>query len=140
MTKKIFVVDDDRFHLELMEQMLQSFNQEDITLFEKSKDCLVALKQNPEIIFLDHNMDDYNGFEVLKKIKRVNPNIFVVMISSQEEIRTAVNALKFGAFDYLEKNDQLMQNIGQTLQRIEEVKEILTNNKPSLMKKIFKYL
>ena len=140
LSKKIFVVDDDRFHLELMNQILQSKGFEEISLYESGLDCLLDIHQNPYIVFLDHQMDVYSGYETLRKIKRHNPNIFVVMVSAQEEISTAVATLKHGAFDYIKKNDRIEENINTVLDKIEEVKELLKERKPSLLKNIFKFL
>lgn len=139
-TKKVFVVDDDRFHLELMEQLLKNNGVEDVLLFETGMDCLMEIHQNPYLVLLDQQMDVYSGFETLRKIKRHNPNIFVVMVSGQEKIQTAVNTLKHGAFDYLQKDMKLEDNIISVLQRIEEVKEILQTRKSSFLKSILSFL
>jgi len=103
-------------------------------------DCLMEIHQEPSIVFLDHHMDVYSGYETLRKIKRHNPNIFVVMVSAQEEIQTAVNTLKHGAFDYLQKDMKLGDNVVSVLQRIEEVKELLKARKPSFIKSFLSIL
>jgi len=136
LSKKVFVADDDKFHLELMEHILQSQGVDDIQLFESGMDCLKEIHQQPEIIFLDHHMDVYSGYETLRKIKRYNPNIFVVMISGQEDIQTAVNVLKHGAFDYLVKDEKLEENIVLALRRIEDIKALLQTRKPSFIKNL----
>ncbi len=137
---KIFLVDDNIFHLNVMNQMLIDQDYQDNYLFTSGVDCLENIHLNPDIVFLDHNMDIYTGYEVLKKIKRYNPNIFVVMVSSQEAVKTAVDTLKHGAFDYIEKDDHLEKNLENTLKKIIEVKELLQAKKPSLLKRIFKYM
>jgi CheY-like chemotaxis protein len=91
---KIFLVDDDAFSLNLYEQNIRNLGYTNVTIFHSGVDCLNNLDQQPEIIFLDHNMDVLTGFEVLKKIKRINPNIYVIMLSAQENMKTAVDALK----------------------------------------------
>jgi DNA-binding NtrC family response regulator len=138
--KSIFVVDDDRFHLEIMKQILAETGMEKINCFENGVECLNEIHQNPEVIFLDHQMDVYSGFETLRKIKRYNPNIFIVMVSAQEDIDTAVATLKHGAFDYIRKNENLEENIKAVLVKIDEIKELLTARKPSLLKSIFKFI
>jgi DNA-binding NtrC family response regulator len=137
---KIFLVDDNIFHLNLMNQMLIDLDYQDNHLFTSGVDCLENIHLNPDIVFLDHNMDTYTGYEVLKKIKRYNPNIFVVMVSAQEAVKTAVDTLKHGAFDYIEKDDHLGKNLQNSLKKIIEVKELLQAKKPSLLKRIFKYM
>ncbi|MCC5916118.1 MAG: response regulator [Cryomorphaceae bacterium] len=138
--KKIFLVDDDAFHLNMMKQILEGMGQTDVTIFESGVDCLDALHQNPEIIFLDHNMDVYSGFEVLKKIKRFNPNIFVVMVSAQEDIQTAVDSLKHGAFDYIRKESGLEETIRKTLEKIDDIRDALRSRKKSIFKSFLSLL
>jgi DNA-binding NtrC family response regulator len=138
--KSIFVVDDDRFHLEIMRQVLSEQGIEEITCLESGVDCLNEIHHNPDVILLDHQMDVYSGFETLRKIKRHNPNIFVVMVSAQEDIDTAVDTLKHGAFDYIQKDERLEENIKSTLSSMEQVRELLRARKPSLLKSIFQFL
>jgi polysaccharide export outer membrane protein len=133
LSNKIFVVDDNRFHLELMSHILQSNGNENILLFENGIDCLLEIHQQPEIVFLDHQMDVYSGYETLQKIKRYNPNIFVIMVSGQEKIETAVNSLKHGAFDYIQKDENLEEKVLHVMQRLEEVKALLKARKPSFL-------
>lgn len=140
LSNKIFIVDDDRFHLEIMRQILKTQGMDEVALYESGIDCLLEIHQNPQIVFLDHQMDVYSGYETLRKIKRHNPNIFVVMVSAQEELQTAVNALKHGAFDYLQKDEKLEEKIEIVLKRIEEVKELLKARKPSIFKSILSFL
>lgn len=138
--RNIFIVDDDPFHLQLMKQILQSQNEENISLFSTGVDCLENIHLKPQIVFLDHNMDIYTGYEVLRKIKRYDPNIFVIMVSSQEEISTAVNSLKHGAFDYVQKNQELEKTITETLQKVDEISALLKQRKPTILKSILKYI
>jgi polysaccharide export outer membrane protein len=135
---KIFLVDDDAFYLNLLKQHLSNLGCEQISVFENGTDCLNQLQDNPDVVFLDYSMDALTGIEVLNKIKRNNPNIFVVMISAQDNIQPAVNSLKQGAFDYIEKGDDDQSKIKDVLQRIIEVKELLDSSKPSIFKRLFK--
>ena len=132
----IFLVDDDLFSLNIFRQGLENIGYENISLFLNGIICLNNLSQKPDVIFLDHNMDDLTGFEVLKKIKRVDPNIFVIMVSAQENINIAVDALKYGAFDYIIKGDDEIEKMHQVILRTQFIKEEIAKSKPSLVKKI----
>lgn len=134
---KIFIVDDDLFSLSLYEQHLKNLGIEDVTGFSNGTDCLDQLILQPDLIFLDHNMDIMNGVEVLRRIKRFNPNIQVVFISGQEDVATAVNSLKYGAFDYIVKGGDDLEKIGRVLQKYTEVKALLPRPGKGLFKKIF---
>jgi len=133
---KFFIVDDDIFCANVYQQYLKNMNYNDITYFSNGNDCLINLNQNPDIIFLDHNMEDITGFEVLKKIKRYNPNIYVVMVSGQENIKTAVDALKYGAFDYVIKDNNVCDKMTQVIDKIIKVKEQLRLSNPTFIQKI----
>jgi DNA-binding NtrC family response regulator len=133
---KIFIVDDDIFCANVYNQYLVNMNYSDITHYSNGTDCIGNLHLNPDIIFLDHNMEDINGFEVLKKIKRYNPNIYVVMISGQENIKTAVDALKYGAFDYVIKGNDVNEKLQHIISKIIAVKEQLKNVYPGFIKRL----
>jgi polysaccharide export outer membrane protein len=120
---KIFITDDDVFSLNVHEQYLKNIHIHNISLFQNGMDCLSNLDKKPDIIFLDHNMDTMSGFEVLKKIKTTNPNIYVIMISAQENINTAVEALKCGAFDYIIKSDDVEKKIQLVIERIYQIQQ-----------------
>ena len=137
---KIFLVDDDLFCLNMYEQHIRNLGYEDISLFQNGTDCLNNLTQYPNIVFLDHKMDTLSGFEVLKKIKRFDPNINVVMVSGQENLQTGLNALKYGAFDYIIKGDQEHEKMESVIKRISELDIALNESKPSFFKKLFSFL
>ncbi len=120
---KFFIVDDDLFCANAYEQYLKNLNYTDILYFATGEECLNSLDLKPDVIFLDHNMDDMNGFETLKKIKRYNPNIYVIMVSGQKEINIAVDALKYGAFDYLVKDHTVCQKMQNSINRILKIQE-----------------
>lgn len=135
--RKIFLVDDDLFSLNLYQQELENLGFNDITLYQNGTICLYNLFQRPSIIFLDHHMNDISGIEVLKKIKRYDPNIYVVMISGQESMKVAIEALKYGAFDYIIKGDNETEKIKKVIEKIELVEEQLKKDNPSFLQKLF---
>lgn len=137
---KIFVVDDDEFCLNWYKQHLFNLGYTSIEVFDNGPACINNLIQQPEVIFLDYGMDVLNGVEVLKKIKRFNPNIYVVFISGQEDVQTAVNALKYGAFDYIVKGKDERKRIAQVLEKIHEVNGLLQKRNHGFKSKLFSFL
>ena len=137
----IFLVDDDPFFLSVCEQYLHNSGFANITKFQSSTDFLNNLQLQPDLIFLDYSMDSLNGIETLKKIKRFNPDSFVVFISGQENIDVAVNALKYGAFDYLIKNQISEEKIKAVLEKGMLLKDVLARkNKKSVLKRLLPFI
>ena len=124
----------------MMTHILEREGFQNIVSFSNGVNCLEQIHLNPEIIFLDYQMDVYTGYETLRKIKRYNPNFFVVMVSAQEDIDSAVETLKHGAFDYIRKNENLELKVKEVLRKITEIREVMNAEKPSFIKSIFKFL
>ncbi len=135
-TFKIFLVDDDLFSLSYNQHELQNLGFKDISLFMNGTVCLNNLHLKPDVIFLDHNMDTMTGFEVLKKIKRYDPNINVVILSGQETIKTAVDALKYGAFDYIMKGDDEIVKMKDSIARILNIRLEIQKANPTFIQKL----
>jgi DNA-binding NtrC family response regulator len=124
-TFKFFIVDDHNFSAQLHVQFLKNMGLKDISYYSNGADCLENLQQNPDIIFLDHHMEDINGIDVLKRIKQFDPNIYVVMVSGETDVKIALDALRFGAFDYILKGDAVADKMKTVLNKIIIVKEEL---------------
>lgn len=135
-TFKIFLVDDDLFSLNYNQQELHNSGFDDISLFLNGTVCLNNLHLKPDVIFLDHNMDTMTGFEVLKKIKRFDPNINVIIVSGQETIKTAVDALKYGAFDYIMKGDNEIEKMKNAIERIKNIRLEIQKSNPTFIQKL----
>jgi DNA-binding NtrC family response regulator len=121
---KIFLVDDDLFCLNIYQQGIKNLGYTDVSSFSDGRWCIDNLYQRPNVVFLDHNMDNLNGFEVLKRIKSFDPNIYIIMVSAQEDIKTAVSSFKYGVFDYIVKGNNELKKIENVLLRITEIKNI----------------
>ena len=116
---KIFVVDDDEFSLNRYGHYLQQIGYPNVSLINEGEKCVARLQEEPDIIFLDHHMQDLSGMETLQKIKKYNPYIKVVIVSAQENIRVAVSFIKQGAFDYIVKGDDEMLRMKAILKKID---------------------
>jgi len=98
----ILVVDDEY-------GVRQSFNmilkdQYGVLVAENGKEALdIFTKNSIDLILLDIRLPDINGLDLLEKIKGIDPNTEVVMVTAVKEITTAVKAIKLGAYDYVVK-------------------------------------
>jgi DNA-binding NtrC family response regulator len=134
---KFFIVDDVEMCLETTKMYLQNLGYHDIKCFSSGHECLNDLIEKPDVVFLDHEMPEITGVEVLKKIKRFDPDIFVVIVSGQETIQVAIDFLKFGAFDYIIKNGNESKAIEIVMSKVLAVKKLLANEQKGFLKKIF---
>lgn len=107
---KLFLVDDDAVFLKSLQiEFLQSA---DFTVetYATGELCMLNLSSTPDVIFLDYHLDGIdknamNGIDTLDKIKAFNPDIPVVMLSSQDKIDVAINCMHHRAFDYVVKSE-----------------------------------
>lgn len=115
-TKKIFVVDDDEMLSMALEDYLERNTDYEIHLFNTGEDCLDHLQDQPDIIVLDYNLnsvkkDAANGLEILEAIKKLNDNIKIVMLSSQDATWIVVQTVKMGASEYVVKDENAFERI-----------------------------
>lgn len=125
---KIFAVEDDPTYSRFLEYVLSLNPDFEYKVFKTGKDCVDNLHHKPKIITLDYSLPDMSGEEVMKKIKEFDPQIMVIIISAQEDISTAVQLLKLGAYDYITKDDEtrsrLLNTINNARKNISLVNEI----------------
>ncbi len=108
---KIFVVEDDDWYSEFISYNINLDESHQIIKCKTGKECLDKIKEMPDVITLDYQLPDMTGEEILKKIKDINPDIDVVVISEQEKIETAVELLKLGAYDYIVKSKDIRDRL-----------------------------
>lgn len=117
---KVFLVDDDALFLKALEIDFLHHTDFTVETFSSGELCLENLLQKPDVIILDYHLDGVdknamNGIETLDKIKTLNPDIPVVMLSSQDKIDVAVSCMHHQAFDYVVKSEtaflRLQKNI-----------------------------
>ena len=126
---KLFLVDDDAVYLKLMEIEFRQHADFDIETYPTGELCIQNLSHNPDVIILDYyldgvNKDAMNGLETLDKIKAVDSNIPVVMLSSQDKIDIAISCMHHGAFDYVVKSETAFVRLQKIITAIFEFKKI----------------
>ncbi len=117
---KIFVVDDNELFSKASQHHLSLNPDNEVEIFSAGKDCINALYQRPGLIFLDYSLPDLSGIEVLRKIKQSYSDIPVVIVSGQEDVNTAVELLKEGAYDYIVKDDNAFERMWKATNNIKE--------------------
>ncbi len=103
MKKSILIIDDDHFIINLLENYLKREGYKIFTL-GKGKPALQLMREETiDLVLCDIRLPDINGAELLTQIKHASPNIPVIMMTAYAEIRTAVETIKSGAYDYVTK-------------------------------------
>ena len=121
---KVFIVEDDKLYGDLLRYHLSLNPDNEVFLFNSGQGCLDSLYLNPDFISLDYSLPDMSGLEILKKIHEYNPKLPVVMVSGQEDIETAVNLLKEGAYDYFVKEEDAKNRLWNALKKVRENLEL----------------
>jgi DNA-binding NtrC family response regulator len=109
---------------------MQGYN---ITTVNSGLKALDLVKQQDvHIIFTDYKMPEFNGLELLAAVKQYNSEIEVIIVTGYGSMESAVQAMKFGSYDYLQKPFKL-DHLKLIIDRIIEEKKI--ENKAALIRK-----
>jgi two-component system, LuxR family, response regulator FixJ len=116
----IYVVDDDDAVRQSLEFLLRTAGFQ-VRAFESGKSFLESMPQlNAGCIITDVRMPEISGVDLLRKVKERDPDFPVIVITGHGDIALAVEAMKMGAADFLEKpfdDDQLLTSLRTTLSR-----------------------
>jgi two-component system response regulator AtoC len=121
---KILVIDDEKNIRDIFSLLLEEKGYLVETAETGEEGLSKARKFSPDTILLDMNLPDLSGIDVLSRIKKFLPQAEVIIITAFGTVKSAVEATKLGAYDYLEKpvdNEELLLLISRAL----EVKKLL---------------
>jgi sigma-B regulation protein RsbU (phosphoserine phosphatase) len=102
---KILVIDDEKTILENIKFILELDNNEVITV-SNGKEALEIFKNNYsniDVVITDMKMPEISGMEILKEIKKIMPEMGVIILTGHGDLENAIHAMKEGAFEYLRK-------------------------------------
>src|SRR5919108_383785 len=100
--RRLLIVDDEPLILEVLSEHFKT--EYDVETALNGADALGAiLRARPDVVMLDINMPRMNGVEVLKDIKQIDESIAVIMVTANEQVAMAAEALRSGAFGYVPK-------------------------------------
>ena len=127
---KILVIDDDNDIIVLLKRFLTKHGYEVETAFTGASGEKLIESFKPDLVMCDYRLDDMDGGALLTKIKEMNPNLPVIIITGYSDLRTAVKVVRMGAFDYITKPfipDEILYIINQALtQNGEETSSVRT--------------
>jgi two-component system response regulator AtoC len=124
---RILIIDDDQSLLESYTVLLEDEFQ--VSTAESGERGLELLRhEDVHLVLLDVRLPDMSGIEVLRRIKALDENVDVIMITAVKDVRVAVEAIKLGAYDYLEKPfeiDEILALLRRTLEHQTLLREVL---------------
>jgi DNA-binding NtrC family response regulator len=109
----IFVVEDNIIYQGLIAKELETLSS-NIHFYTNGESCISELDKHPAVIVLDYNLDgQMNGLDTLQRVRDYDPNVYVILFSSQKGLNTKEVFLQYGAFDFLEKNSLSLRTLRQ---------------------------
>lgn len=125
----IFVVEDNQMYNKLVVSYLRTNKFTNVESFLTGEDVLKNMHKNPDIIIQDYLLDGMTGIEVLIKAKKTNPNVEFIFLSGNDSIDIAINSMKYGAYNYILKDQQALPKLVEKIQKINSVSEVVITKK-----------
>jgi two-component system response regulator HydG len=121
--KRILIIDDDMDMCNLLSRFLQKKGFETDASHSGNKGIAKFKESKFDVVLCDFRLGDKEGREVLKEIKQIDPYAIVIIITGYSDIKTAVDVIKSGAFDYITKPlipEEVLNVIGRALRQSPE--------------------
>jgi len=125
----LYIVDDEKTIREGISMALEGHYR--IKAFATAEDAIGAMKKkSPDLVLLDIGLPGMNGIEALHEMKGLNPDLLVIMITTFEDVKTVISAMKLGAYDYVVKPIQMdglevaIRNALETIRLRKEVQQL----------------
>mgnify|MGYP000848186871 CR=1 FL=1 len=100
---RVLIIDDDQRIAKMLSQVFAEYGLEPLLASTGSQGLAVSREEAPDAVLLDLRLPDMGGMEVLKSLHDSRPQVPVIIFSAHGDIKTAVEAVKLGAFDFIEK-------------------------------------
>jgi DNA-binding NtrC family response regulator len=117
---RIVVVDDEAAQRQILADILRDEGH-DVDVFESPVEALARVRRHaPDLVLTDLRMPQLDGHELLLEVRRENPELLVILMTAYATVESAVEAMKDGAFDYLQKpfgKEELLQRIRRAAER-----------------------
>ena len=100
---KVLLVDDEEEFIDLMSQRLETRGLKVVTVSSGEEAIATVADQSFDVAVVDLAMPGIDGIETLKQIKGARPDVEVIMLTGQATVKSGIEAMKYGATDFLEK-------------------------------------
>jgi two-component system nitrogen regulation response regulator GlnG len=113
-TPKILVIDDDDDLRYSLKRVLSAKKYEVVEAASGEEGLKIAEQHSPHVILLDNRMGGMSGIEALQHLRGINPNAMIILMTAYGTTQTTIEAMKFGAFDYIMKPFDLKKILSLT--------------------------
>ena len=119
--RKRFIVDDDQLTSTRLSDHLQENPLNEVTVYKTGEECINNLALNPDVIILDYTLNSVipaaaDGLRILEEIKKIDTDVRVIMLSSQDDYGKALQTIVKGAIEYVVKNEDSFKRIDHILE------------------------
>ncbi len=128
MSGKILIIDDEKPIRDVLKTFLDGEGYYTDTAQDGQEALAKINEENIDIVISDINMPVMDGMELLKQISNISPDTFVIIMTAYASVKTSIEAMRFGAYDYLIKPvefDELLAKI----RRLIDYKKLSAENK-----------
>ena len=126
---KILVVDDEVYIRQSFEDYLEDREYDVIAAKNGQEGLALIISERPDLVLLDLMMPGMNGLEVLKQGRKIMPDLPIIVISGANRIVDVIEALRYGAWDYLEKPVHDLSILEHAIDRALEKAGLIRENK-----------
>lgn len=124
---KVLVVDDERDMLTLLTKVLVKKGGYDVTAATSAEEALERMRgDSPDVVLTDIKMPGMDGLALLQQIGMIDPAVTTILMTGYGTIGMAVQALKDGAYDFIEKpfdNERIIRTVGRAFERTQLLRE-----------------
>jgi len=125
----IFIVEDNTVYNKLEVSYLRSQKFTRVESYLTGEECLKNIYKKPDVIIQDYILDGMNGIEVLKATKKLYPETEFIFLSGQDSVDIAINSMKYGAYDYIVKDQMALKKMVDKINKIISVRDLVKSNK-----------
>lgn len=128
MGEKVLLVDDEKDFIEALGERMENRGM-DVSTTTSAKDAIKRVKEEAyDAIVLDLQMPEMDGIEALKAIKKINPDMQVILLTGYATVEKGIEAMKLGAMDLIEKPTDI-ETIAEKIKKAQANKIILVEKK-----------
>jgi DNA-binding NarL/FixJ family response regulator len=118
--KLVFFVDDDKLILNLLEYTFKSRDGIRVKTFFSGEECLDHMQLKPDLVVVDHmfmvEKGQMNGLQIVKKIREIDQDTTILVLSSQEDESIIADFIQSGAKQYISKDDYFIDTLIETIE------------------------